>query len=237
MSDTTQNTETIQDTQANKQLPTDVQSPSSDKVYSKSDLDQMLTKARQQEKDKLYKSLETAKAESESLKKEHTKVQKEYLKAQENLKQIQDNKMSDMERLSSKVDAILQENEALRHKIDQVSVEAETKIKNSELSAYKQDIVKREGVLFPEMITGNSKEEINESIRMLKEREATVRSGLEDRIRTELKDHLPKAISPNNAEPKIDPRSNRYKLSKLKGDEYNNIREKLMAQALESMRK
>ena len=243
MSDTTQNTDTqTQEKQATGQLPQDdVQQQSEavqqEKTFTKAELDEMLKSARKQEKDKLYKSIEDAKSQSEALRKEHEKVQKDYLKAQERLKTIQDDKMSDIEKVNKQIEAIIAENEALRQKIDLVSKDAENRIAQSQLSAYRQDRIKEERLLFSDMVQGTTKEEIDASIQALKEREMAVKKQVEDQVRGELKQNLPKAVSPNTAEPSIAPSANRYELSRKKGADYASIRQKLMAQALDSMRR
>lgn len=244
MSDTTENKDILtQNKQDTGQLPqndvleqqTSIVTP--EKTFSKKEIDEMLKKARQQEKEKLYKSLEDAKSTSDSLKQEHEKVQKDYLKAQERLKTLQDDKMSDIEKVNKQIEAIIAENESLRAKIDFVSKEAETKIAQSQLSAYRQDRVKQENLLFSDMVQGSNKEEIDASIKALKEREEAIKKQVEDQVRMELKQNLPKAVSPSTSEPSIAPISSRYELSKKRGSDYENIRHKLMAQALESMRR
>ena len=241
MSDTTTNIDTTQDSNDKQQLPKEenVQQESAkvdEPTYTKAQLDEMLKKARQQEKDKLYRSLKDANEQSEQLKSEHERVQKEYLKTQERLKTLQDDKMSDLEKVNKQIEAIIAENEALRQKIDSVSKEADERITKSQVNAYKQDRIKSEGLLFSDLVSGNTKEEIDASITAIKERELAIKRQVEDQVRLELKDSLPKAISPNTAEPSIAPASNRYNLSKLRGDEYKNIRQKLLSQALGKIR-
>ena len=239
MSDTTNNTDTTQDSNDQQQLQNENAQQESKKVeetFSKAQLDEMLKKARQQEKDKLYKYLDEANKQSELLKGEHERVQQEYLKTQERLKTLQDDKMSDLEKVNKQIEAIIAENESLRQKIDSVSKEADERITRSQVNAYKQDRIKQEGLLFSDMVVGNTKDEIDASIQAIKERELAIRQKMEDQVRLELKDSLPKAISPNTVEPSIAPASDRYRISKLKGNDYANIRQKLLSQALEKMR-
>ena len=239
MSDTTNNTDTTQDSNDQQQLQNENAQQESKKVeetFSKAQLDEMLKKARQQEKDKLYKYLDEANKQSEQLKEEHERVQQEYLKTQERLKTLQDDKMSDLEKVNKQIEAIIAENESLRQKIDSVSKEADERITRSQVNAYKQDRIKQEGLLFSDMVVGNTKDEIDASIQAIKERELAIRQKMEDQVRLELKDSLPKAISPNTVEPSIAPASDRYRISKLKGNDYANIRQKLLSQALEKMR-
>mgnify|MGYP003153199784 CR=1 FL=1 len=239
MSDTTNNTDTTQDSNDQQQLQNENAQQESKKVeetFSKAQLDEMLKKARQQEKDKLYKYLDEANKQSEQLKEEHERVQQEYLKTQERLKTLQDDKMSDLEKVNKQIEAIITENESLRQKIDSVSKEADERITRSQVNAYKQDRIKQEGLLFSDMVVGNTKDEIDASIQAIKERELAIRQKMEDQVRLELKDSLPKAISPNTVEPSIAPASDRYRISKLKGSDYANIRQKLLSQALEKMR-
>jgi hypothetical protein len=243
MSDMTENKDIqTQDTQATGQLPQEDVPQQSDvvtqeKTFTKAELDEMLKAARKQEKDKLYKSIEDAKSYSEALKEEHEKVQKDYLKAQERLKTIQDDKMSDIEKVNKQIEAIIAENESLRNKIDLVSKEAENRIAQSQLSTYRQDKIKQENLLFSDLVQGTTKEEIDASIQALKEREKLIKEQVEAQVRNELKQSLPRAVSPSVAEPSIAPVSSRYDLSKKKGSDYASVRQKLMAQAIEAMRR
>lgn len=240
MSDTTNTTPTnTEESQANAQQPQADVSPKvekpSEESFTKDQLQELLTKARQEEKAKLYKSLEKTKADAEKTQAERDKVLEELNQAKERLQTLQDSNMSDIEKVNKQIELLAQQNELLKQQMESVSKQAEERVRVSEVSAYKQKKIESSGLLFPEMVSGNTPEEIDASIEMLKQREESVRSTLEDKLRAEQAVNVPRPMSPDGATQSVAV-TDRYQLSKLKRDEYQAMRQKLMAQALNSVR-
>lgn len=240
MSDTTNTTPAnTEESQANAQQPQADVSPKAEKPseerFTKDQLQELLTKARQEEKAKLYKSIEKTKAEAEKTQAERDKVLEELNQAKERLQTLQDSNMSDIEKVNKQIELLAQQNELLKQQMEAVSKQAEERVRVSEVSAYKQKKIESSGLLFPEMVSGNTPEEIDASIEMLKQREESVRSTLEDKLRAEQAVNVPRPMSPDGATQSVAV-NDRYQLSKLKRDEYQAMRQKLMAQALNSVR-
>ena len=241
MSDTTDTkTTNIEESQANTQQP-DAQEASSDatpkaseETFSKEQVAEMLNKARQDEKSKLYKTIEKNKAEANKLVEDRDKVLGELNEAKDRLQLLQDANMSDIEKVNKQLELLAEQNKLLQAQVESVSKQAEERVRNSELSAYKQKQIESANLMFPEMVSGSTREEIDESIKMLKERESSVRQSLEEKLRAEQAVNVPRPMSPEGSTSTVSVKD-RYQLSKLDRGEYAKVRQKLMSQALDSV--
>jgi len=196
----------------------------------------LLNKVRREEKDKLYKSIEKTKAESQALQTERDKVLEDLKLAKDQLSTLQDSNMSDIEKVNKQIELLAEQNELLKKQLESVSQQAEARVRESEVKSYRQKRIENSGLLFPEMVTGSSPEEIDASIELLLEREKSVRSQLEDKLRSERAQDVPRPMSPEVSQPNV-ASADRYRVSKMSRDEYSAYRQKLMAQALDSVRR
>jgi len=240
MSDTTNTTPAnIEESQANNPTPnteSNVELKSSDDVYTKDQLDELLNKVRREEKDKLYKSIEKTKTEAKSIQAERDQVLDDLKLAKDKLSTLQDSNMSDIEKVNKQIDLIVEQNELLKKQLEAVSQQAEQRVRQSEVKTYRQKQIDKSGLLFPEMVSGDTPEEIDASIELLLDREKSVRSQLEDKLRSERAQDVPRPMSPEMSQPNV-ASSDRYRVSKMSRDEYSAYRQKLMAQALDSVRR
>lgn len=241
MSDTTDTKQAnIEESQASTQSTQTTESKEAPKtteeVFTKAQLDEMLNKVRREEKDKLYKSIEKSKAQAESVQAERDKVLEDLKLAKEKLSTIQDSNMSDIEKVNKQIELLAEQNDLLKKQLETVSQQAEARVRQSEVKSYKQKQIEKSGLLFPEMVSGDTPEEIDASISMLKEREQSVRQELEDRLRSEKAQDVPRPMSPEASQPNA-ASADRYRISKMSRDEYSAYRQKLMAQALDSVRR
>ncbi len=208
-----------------------------EETFTKAQLQEMLTKARQEEKDKLYKSLEKTKAESQNLQAERDKVLNDLKLAEKKLTTLQDSNMSDIEKVNKQIELLAEQNNLLKSQLEQVSQQAEARVRESEVKSYRQKQIEQSGLLFPEMVKGSTPEEIDASIAMLKEREQSVRQQVEDRLRSEKAQDVPRPMSPYGEQSQLNATADRYRISKMSRDEYQAYRQKLMAQAMDSVRR
>lgn len=240
MSDTTNTTPAnIEESQATNPTPnteSNVESKSSDEVYTKDQLDELLNKVRREEKDKLYKSIEKTKTEAKSIQAERDQVLDDLKLAKDKLSTLQDSNMSDIEKVNKQIELIVEQNELLKKQLEAVSQQAEQRVRQSEVKTYRQKQIDKSGLLFPEMVSGDTPEEIDASIELLLDREKSVRSQLEDKLRSERAQDIPRPMSPEMSQPNV-ASSDRYRVSKMSRDEYSAYRQKLMAQALDSVRR
>lgn len=204
-------------------------------VYTREQLNEMLSKARKEEKEKLYKALEKVKSEHEASQAERDRVNSELQTATERLKALEGHQMSDMAKFTEQLEALRKQNEELQTRLNSVVTDAEKKIKQSELNAYKAKRLEQEGILMPELVNGSSADELEASIKAVKERQEAIRKEAEERVRKELSANLPRPVGPSG-ESATAPAANRYEMSKMKPAEYDAMRKKLLAQAMDSIR-
>tara|TARA_R110000824_G_scaffold120115_7_gene275122 strand:+ start:441 stop:1151 length:711 start_codon:yes stop_codon:yes gene_type:complete len=207
-----------------------------ERVFSKSEVDTLLTKVRKEEKDKLYKSIEKAKSSSESVSMEKEKIEEELDVTKKRLKTIEDDKLSTLDKVSQQIKLLQEQNDLLKKQVQEVAVAADNKVKVSELKAYREKRIESEKILFPDMVSGESREEIEASIELLKSKESDVRTQLEDKLRQELKQNIPRPVSPNAFETGHNSARDRYELSKVSKKDYKALRAKMMSSALDSSR-
>lgn len=144
--------------------------------------------------------------------------------------------MSDIEKVNKQIELLAEQNDLLKKQLETVSQQAEARVRQSEVKSYKQKQIEKSGLLFPEMVSGDTPEEIDASISMLKEREQSVRQELEDRLRSEKAQDVPRPMSPEASQPQV-ANADRYRISKMSRDEYSAYRQKLMAQAMDAVRR
>lgn len=226
----------IDESQDNAQEP-QVQSSEQPKedMFSKAQLEEMLNKARKEEKDKLYKTLEKNKAKAQESAEERDRVQEELKVARDRLKAIEDESLSETDKINQQIKLLMEQNDLLKSRLDQVAKEGEARVKASELNAYRQSKISESGILFPELVSGSSPEEIDASISQILERESSIRNSVEDNVRKEFAKNIPKPVSPGGETQQVS--LDRYSISKKSPQEYLEIRKQLMAKAMEAMRK
>jgi hypothetical protein len=90
--------------------------------------------------------------------------------------------------------------------------------------------------MLSELIDGASQEEIDSAIKVVKDREDSIRKALEEKVRQELSADLPKPLSVDSQQSSAAPASDRYRLSKLNSNDYQSIRQQMMQKAMESIK-
>jgi hypothetical protein len=235
MQNTTENMQTTQNqdkTTDNSQVQSQSQS-----LAQPNPADQIseIEKARKQEKDKLYakmKELEDKnKLFEDFLNKEKQKAE-EYAQQLERQKQMQ---MSEEERIKQTVSKLVEQNDTLSKQLEEVARNAQEKLRESELRAYKAQALAKSNVLIPELVSGNSVEEIDQAIRFAKEKEQQILKQAEERVRQEVVSTLPKpsqsaTIPDNTSAVLIDPRK-KYEIANMKSEDFAKYKADLLQKA------
>jgi uncharacterized phage infection (PIP) family protein YhgE len=214
----TQNDDKTQDNSLN-QVNSSLANPSS----NVQDTLDAIEKARKQEKDKLYqkmKELEDKNKQFEDF------LNKEKQKAEEYASQLQRQKeqqMSEEEKIKQTVDKLVQQNDYLSKQLEEVAKNAQERLRESELRAYKAQALARNNVLIPELVSGNSVDEIDNAIKLAKEKEQLLLKQAEERVRAEVVSTLPKpsqsATIPDSPSNMIDPRK-KYEIANLSPSDF-----------------
>lgn len=223
---------TTQQTEPTPPAPSD-----SDDIITKQKFEELVAKARREEKDKLYQRIEKSKTDLEQAEKQREAAQKELAETKDRLKAIEEAKMSKSTEVEEAIKALREQNEALQKRLDEVALEAESKVKESELKTYRKERLEQEGLMLSELVAGASQQEIDDAIKVVKAREEAIRKAVEEQVRAEMKRDLPRPISVDSDSSSIAPSKDRYSISKLKSSEYETMRQQLMTKALESMRR
>jgi predicted RNase H-like nuclease (RuvC/YqgF family) len=146
--------------------------------------EELISKARKEEKDKLYPQIETYKKKNNDLllvvgerDKEITDLKKEVETLKSTNKTLEDGlkdgKASNKELTDAKLEI-----DRLKKALEDATVEHENKLSSIKLENYKtQKIAEAQGQLIPELVTGNTEEEINASLEASKQRYAQITQG------------------------------------------------------------
>lgn len=146
--------------------------------------EELIAKARKEEKDKLYPQIEKLKESNNS----HLLVIAERDKEIETLKKERDQYKAQAEKLekdqtdgtkaNTKVSELTSENAKLQRDLDALQKKYDNDINTVKLNAYRdKKISEAQGALIPELVTGTTEEEINASIEVAKQRYAEIQAS------------------------------------------------------------
>lgn len=180
--------------------PTPAQPPvaPSIKTFTQDEVDALVTKARRDEKDKLYRDLDSAKkkaseledsikvkeAEIEGLKSSSTEAQQ--LRAQLEKLQVE------AQNASKRVETLLGE------ALDRQKDEFEKRMEALRLDAVRRELIaSANGEVIPELVSGSTEEEIRASFAKAKERYTSIQAAVADRLKKEHEQNLKGALPPS----------------------------------------
>lgn len=156
--------------------PVNTDTKPTEKMYTKTELEEFLTKARSDEKSKVYGEVEKLEKELKETKDSMTEIQTKYEQLEtllsekdESIKSLEDKSLTDTERLEKRMKedmGILRaENEVLSKSVDDLKGVIESK----DLELYKEKAIAAAGdEIIPEMVSGKTEEEVNASIEKAK---------------------------------------------------------------------
>ena len=198
------------------------QSQASNQVNLADQLD-MIEKARKQEKDKLYNKMKELEDKNKMF---EDFLNQEKQKAEQYAQQLQRQKeqqMSEEEKIKQTVSKLVEQNDYLSKQLEEVARTSQERLRESELKAYKAQALAKNNVLIPELVSGNSVDEIDNAIKLAKEKEQQLLKQAEERVRAEVVATLPKpsqsASVPEQVSNMIDPRK-KYEIANLKPEEF-----------------
>lgn len=165
-------------------------------------------------------------------------LNKEKQKAEEYAAQLQRQKeqqMSEEERIRQTVSKLVEQNDYLSKQLDEVAKTSQEQLRQSELKAYKAQALAKNNVLIPELVSGNSVDEIDNAIKLAKEKEQLLLKQAEERVRAEVVATLPKpsqsvSIPDQQASNMIDPRK-KFEIANLKPEEFAKYKADLLQKA------
>lgn len=178
------------------------------KVFSQAEVDDLVTRARRDEKDKLYSDLERAKKaatdKDELLKQKEKELAdaKEAGKATVALEQQVKDLQTGLEAANKKADEFaVRYDKIVDDALTRQRTDMETAFTTRDVATYKQSLIdSSDGKIIPELVTGNTKEEVKASFDKAKARydEITTKAAAEKEteLRTKYKGALPAPVVP-----------------------------------------
>ncbi len=210
--------------------------PPTAETITKADLENLLNKARTQEKSKQHDQLKKRKAELDDLRKQLAEKETSQAELAAKLEDIQNKDLTDSERALKRLEEVEASNKKLQQQLEIVASEAASKLEKAELARYRERVLRESGIQLTELVSGDTKEEINESLENAKARELVIfeaaKAKAEKELRKQQGANVPKPISPVPQPGAGDLAvSERREVAKMKSADYQKIRAKLIAEA------
>lgn len=179
-------TQTTEETQVEEKKEPDTTPETAKKQPDNSgNFETLISKAREEEKSKLYPQIEKLKKDKsdlldtvDELKKDNAKLEKDLAK-QKNLNDKISADLKDGSTTNKTVQELTLTISQLERQLEEVTVNHEKELTKIQLDRVKeQKIAEANGAIIPELVTGNSEEEITESVERAKARYAEITSSV-----------------------------------------------------------
>ena len=209
-------------------------------TFTQAQVDEMLSKARKQEKDKLYSNQKDLKAKNKAAEDKLVAQTLESEERQKVLDELREGKLSELSTVNTELETLRQTNAALKEKIENVADVAARQVLDSRMEAYRKEQVLKAGLEMPELVPkGNSEEEIRDLVKKAKDRETEVfakyKAAAEEKAQKKAVDGLPKPINitpdGKNASSSIMTPAQRRAIVRLPKAEFLKVRQKLLDEA------
>ena len=205
----------------------------------------LIAKARKEEKDKQYKAIEKLKGQINTLTEQHNNdllkiagLEEQLKTANENLTKVGKNDSQEVENLKTTIADLQKKNkdleEQVKNTVSREEIEKEIKAQfeaEYEVKTYKAEKLAelKDEILVPELVYGDTKEEIDASLAKAKERSAEIRSRLGSTPNPESNARTPKSPANPSVSRVQDNKSMLDKLATLdvRSPEYAKLRSEL----------
>jgi hypothetical protein len=230
-------------TQKNDSQDTGRSEKSAETLYTQDQVNELLSKIRSDEKKKHQGKLDenstTLKTQLDKMK----ELEEQLSGAQKKLEKLQEGKKSDKDGLSKELEELRAEREKLQKGMDELAAISAQQIVDTELRMKKELLIQKHGIKFPELVSGDTVEELEASAKMAAEREKALveqaAKDAEERTKKQLSDQaaagLPEPISTNaslgNGNDLPTDLSAREKIVKLPRNEYLKKRAEILQEA------
>ena len=206
-----------------------------EKVFTQSQVEALLQKARSDEKKKVYPELDKLKKSREESTKKIQLLEEDLKTKQSEIEGIRSGKVAEVDSINRELTELREQNKKLETSIEKVVNDAAERIRQSDLAAFREKHI-REAKLkhLASYVSGNDEEEILKSIEIAKVSEAKILEDAKANARTELSGDLPKPLAPDGSQGKnydiISPKD-RAAVARKNSGEYQKIRAQLLKQA------
>jgi hypothetical protein len=209
----------------------------SDLTITKEAYDALLNKVRSDEKSKNRKALDSAKSRQEELSQVLEERNAKLEAMQKKIQTLEDSGLSESDRVLKRLQELEAENATVKEQLELVASSAAERIHLSELTSYKDRLLREKKVALVELVGGNTREEIDISLQRAIQQEEAIRQAERVKLEAEFQSRqvasVPRPMNPTAESRKIGGYSStaRRDIAKRKGADYIQIRDKLLAEA------
>jgi hypothetical protein len=179
--------------------PPQQQPPAGQPGFTREEVDRLLASARKEEKDKLYSELDTTRKRVQKLEQEKTDLESAIQTAQEDgrkTKKMED-RLADVEKqLTALPDRF---SKVMDDTLDNMKKEGETARQRDQLAAQRERLIASSTELIPELVTGNTPEELQASFEKSKQTWKSIHDKAAETTRKEFEGSVRGALPPVTA--------------------------------------
>lgn len=135
-----------------------------------------LVKARADEKSKAFGKIEALSKEKKELTDQYAKAEADLKAAQEDRDKLREGKSSEVDSIQKELQDMRAKNEKLELAIENVATDAAAQIKQLEVQAYREKVIREQSVELAELVSGKTTEEVDASVKKAIEREAQLKA-------------------------------------------------------------
>lgn len=222
-----------QDPAQNTAAPT---TPSPKTTFSDEEVKELISKARSDEKSKVYGKLDEIKAQKAEAEKKLQELGAELKSTRGDLDAVRSGKQTEVDSILKEMQGIREMNAKLELAIESVATTSAAKIREAEVKAYREKRIREESVQLHELVVGVDEASIDAAIEAAKKRETEITARVRDEVAKQLAGQLPTPIAPDGSQGRnsgsgIASAKNREAMASLKGDDYSKHRLKLLEDA------
>lgn len=212
-------------------------------LYTQEQVNELLSKIRGDEKKKHQGKLEETSTALKTQMDKMRELEEQLSGAQKKLEKLQEGKKSGKDDLSKELEDLRAEREKLQKGMDELATLSAQQIVETELRMKKELLIQKHGIKFPELVSGDTVEELEASAKKAAEREKALvdqaAKDAEERTKKQLSDQaaagLPEPISTNaslgNGNDLPTDFNARDKIVKLPRDQYLKKRAEILQEA------
>jgi hypothetical protein len=208
-----------------------------ERVFTESHVNTLLEKARSDEKSKVYGKVDELSRAKDVAEKQMKELEEKLTMSQKDLNDLKDGKAIESETVSKELKELREHNLKLQRAIEETATLAASKIREFELKAYREKVIRESGIKLEELISGSTEAEIDAAVVKTAAREKQLVEEAKAEALKAFQATLPGPLAPNaagSAGPSaLVTAQNREAIASLKGTEYEKRRQQLLTEAMQ----
>ncbi len=222
--------------QDNISLDSTKKSQQKSNAVPKDEVAKLIEKARMEEKEKVYSTIETLRATKADGDAKVEALEKKLQAAQEEAEGLRTGKLQETDSFNRELRELKETNQKLEKAIELVASESAARLQAAQMETFREKEIRKAGIKsLSKYVSGTNKEEILDSIKKIKKEENDIYEAAKLEARKALAAELPSPIAPDGATGRgpnnaVTP-DQREGLARLKGDAYLKERQRLLLEA------